>query len=220
VSGKATGSRRRRDSARSREAILDAAETVFARDGFDGSSLIAIGALAGVSPTLPAYFFGDKRGLYDAVVERLFADRDRALDPVCAAATEGLEPAEDRNGDALRDALETLVGGYLDFLRARPAFVQIMARDALDHGRRATTPRHSLAFQRGVSEVLQTLSGPPGPALDPEHLLLTTVALCFFPLEHDATMLAGLGYSAFDDDFIDARKRHVVDVLERVLRPV
>lgn len=33
-------------------------------------------------------------------------------------------------------------------------------------------------------------------------------------------MLAGLGYSAFDDDFIDARKRHVVDVLERVLRPV
>ncbi len=219
MSARATGSQRRRDSARSREAILDAAEAVFARDGFDGSSLIAIGTLAGVSPTLPAYFFRDKRGLYDAVVERLFADRDRALDPVCAAATEGLETA-DGDGRALREALETLVGGYLDFLRARPAFVQLMARDALDHGRRATTPRHSLAFQRGVSEVLQTLSAPQGPALDPEHLLLTTVALCFFPLEHDATMLAGLGYSARDDDFIDARKRHVVDVLERVLRPV
>jgi TetR/AcrR family transcriptional regulator len=217
VSATATGTRRRRDSARSREAILDAAETVFARDGFDGSSLSAIGTLAGVSPTLPAYFFGGKRGLYEAVVERLFADRDSALDPVCAAATRRLEAADGRDG-ALRAALETLVGGYLDFLRARPAFVQLMARDALDHGRRATTPRHSLAFQRGVSEVLQTLSAPKGPALDPEQLLLTTVALCFFPLEHDATMLAGLGYSAFDDDFIDARKRHVVDVLERVLR--
>ena len=36
---------------------------------------------------------------------------------------------------------------------------------------------------------------------------------------HDATMLAGLGFSAYDDAFIDARKRHVVDVLERVLGP-
>jgi hypothetical protein len=44
------------------------------------------------------------------------------------------------------------------------------------------------------------------------------VALCFFPVEHNDTMLAAMGLDARADEFAAARKRHVVDVLEQLLR--
>ena len=44
------------------------------------------------------------------------------------------------------------------------------------------------------------------------------MALCFFPIEHNDTMLAAMGLDATDEAFASARKRHVVDVLEQMLR--
>jgi AcrR family transcriptional regulator len=214
-----TASRRRtRDPARSRKAILDAAETIFARDGYDGSSLNAIGQQAGVSAALAAYFFGDKAGLYAAVIQRMFEDRDRHLGPVCdeaiaIVAAPGANPYEQ-----LRRGLEIMVAGYLRFLQQHPSFVRLMTRDALDIPRRATAPRHSRAFQEGVEGFIAALAPRVGAAVDPGQLVITIVALCFFPLEHDATMLAGMGYEAWSDEFIARRTEHVVDVLMRVLR--
>lgn len=213
----ASGSRTR-DPEASREAILDGAERTFARDGFDGASLARIGREAGVSAALPAYFFQDKQGLYDAVIARLFRDRDAALEPICAAATSALRDGRPDGG--LRAGLETLVGGYLRFLQHRPAFVALMAREALEIPRRATAPRHSRALEHGLDRFIASLpTDPATPSLDRGHLLVTLVALCWFPLEHDATMLAGMGYATWTDGFVAERTDHVVDVLMRVLGP-
>ena len=59
-----------RNAARSREAILDAAEELFADRGYDATSLTDVGAAAGVSRGTPGYFFGGKEQLYRAVLER------------------------------------------------------------------------------------------------------------------------------------------------------
>jgi AcrR family transcriptional regulator len=203
---------RKRDPERSRTAILDAAEQVFARYGFDRASLAQIGRAGGVSATLPAYFFTDKQGLYDAVIARLFAERDLALEPVCAQslATLGDGP------DGLRPGLEILVGGYLRFLQQRPTFVQLISREALEIPRRAEAPRHSRVLERGIDQVVDSLPHVD-PGLDRGQLLITVVALCWFPLEHDATMLAGMGYATWTDAFVAARRDHVVDVLMALL---
>lgn len=204
----------KRNPEQSREAILEGAERVFARDGFDGASLAEIGRTAGVSAALPAYFFTDKQGLHDAVIERLFQDRDAALEPVCAQATAALGDGP----DGLRRGLQILVGGYLRFLQQRPTFVALMAREALEIPRRATVPRHSRALEHGLDRFIASLPESPGrPSLDRGHLLVTLVALCWFPLEHDATMLAGMGYATWTDAFVAERTEHVVDVLCRVL---
>jgi TetR/AcrR family transcriptional regulator len=209
---------RKRDPARSREAILDAAEKIFARDGYDGSSLIAIGQEAGVSAALAAYFFDDKAGLYSAVIQRLFEDRDHHLRPICDEAIAIVEAAGTNSRKRLRRGLEIMVGGYLRFLQQHPSFVRLMAREALDIPRRATAPRHSRAFQEGAEGFIAALAPRAGAAVDPGQLVITIVALCFFPLEHDATMLAGMGYEAWSDAFIADRTEHVVDVLVRVLQ--
>jgi TetR/AcrR family transcriptional regulator len=169
-----------------------------------------------VSAALPAYFFGGKRALYEAVLERLLSEREQRLEPLAARAADELE----RTGE-LRPALELLIDGYLDFLRERTALVRLMGREALAGGRHlAPGPRHSVAVAGGLARFLRSLSPPSGPAVDPEQLLISVVALCFFPIEHNDTMLAAMGLDAAGAGFAAARKRHVVDVLERVLRRV
>jgi AcrR family transcriptional regulator len=204
---------RRRDAQASRRAILDAAEEAFSARGYDGASLAEIGRRAGVSAALPAYFFGGKESLYQAVLERLLAERESRLEPVAARAVAALE-----HEGALRPALEVLIDGYVDFLVERPALVRLMAREALDGARRlGPGPRHSAALAGGLTSVVDALLPHPGRSIDADQLLITTVALCFFPLEHNDTMLAAIGLDATSCDFTTTRKRHVVDVLERVL---
>jgi TetR/AcrR family transcriptional regulator len=204
---------RRRDAGASRRAILDAAEELFGEHGFDRTSIAAIGRRAGVSTGLPAYFFAGKEGLYRAMMDRLLADREARLTPVAAAAVAEVEATGD-----VRAALEILVGGYLDFLRDRRSLVRLMGREALDGGRRlGPEPRHSVAVAGGLGRVLGARMPRRGPSVDPQQLLISTVALCFFPLEHNDTMLAAMGLDATSDSFTTARRRHVVDVLCRVL---
>lgn len=112
---------RRRDAAASRRAILDAAETLFAQRGYELTSLGEVGRRAGVSAALPAYFFGGKQALYQAVLERLLSEREQRLEPLAARAADELE----RTGE-LRPALELLIDGYVDFLRERTALVRLM----------------------------------------------------------------------------------------------
>ena len=59
-------------AARSRRALIEAATALFAERGYDGTSVRAIGARAGVSRGSIFWHFGSKEGLLWAVVERAF----------------------------------------------------------------------------------------------------------------------------------------------------
>lgn len=63
--------RAKRDAAATQRRLLDAAESQFARHGYAGARLKGIAAEAGVQITLVHHHFGDKDGLYRAVLERL-----------------------------------------------------------------------------------------------------------------------------------------------------
>ena len=52
------------------EAILDAAQTVFAQEGLKGGSIRAIAREAGCDPALIYYHFQSKEGLFQALLER------------------------------------------------------------------------------------------------------------------------------------------------------
>jgi AcrR family transcriptional regulator len=59
---------RRRGDSGSRDAIVDAASQLFAERGYDGASMRAIAAAAGVDPALVRHFFVDKATLFATVV--------------------------------------------------------------------------------------------------------------------------------------------------------
>ena len=85
----ATKPERIRDAERSRLAILDAAEQLFAEQGYDATSLTQVGAAAGVSRGTPGYFFRSKPELYQAVLDRSFAEASH----VATLVSEAMRPA-------------------------------------------------------------------------------------------------------------------------------
>ena len=65
---------RRSDGERTRERILERALPLFAELGYAGASIRKIAREAEVNVATLAYHFGDKRGLYLRVVQRLHED--------------------------------------------------------------------------------------------------------------------------------------------------
>ncbi len=65
-----SGQGRVHDAEGTREAILDAAEEIFAENGFDGARIDAIAAKSGYNKSLIFHYFGDKLGLYAEVLRR------------------------------------------------------------------------------------------------------------------------------------------------------
>ena len=64
--------------------ILDAAEDLFSKRGFDGVTMREVAILANVDAALAHYYFATKQGLFDAVLERraelVFSERMEAFD--------------------------------------------------------------------------------------------------------------------------------------------
>lgn len=198
-----------RDLEATKRAILHAAEALFAERGYAGASLQEIATAAGVSRGMPGYAFGSKRDLYQAVLVRALA-RPRALAVELVAALGRDEPEA-----ALRAGVES----YIDFLAGHPTYVRLLERAALDGG---VDVGDVSARSGGLDEALAAAGalvdagGTPG--VDPRQLLLSTMALCFFPLAHNETLLRPLGLDANDPRFLAERKAHVVDLLLGVLR--
>src|SRR3954469_13040729 len=188
----ATDAPRTRDAARSRRAILDAAEETFAREGYDAASLARIGEAAGVSRGTPSYFFGSKEDLYRAVLERMYADRTAALQPVFAplvAWAEGEPPAT-----PLRPVLARSVEGYLRFLQGRPAYVDIIEREALAGGDRLRRLDHESTVMEDAFATLRRRARARGlRPFDPGELVMALVALGYLPVAHRDTILRRQG---------------------------
>ncbi len=184
-----------RDSERSRAAILEAAESLFAADGYDRTSLAAIGEAAGVSRGLPSYFFSSKQELYDAVLDRsariiheLLASMKRAL------RERGLEPA-----------LEHYVDLYIDFLVANPNVVRLLQWQFLrgDPSRNAPV---TAAFHDMV-EIL-TAQVPAKQRIDARLLTLSVTGMSIFPFMTTPR----------DARFAKAYKQHLIKLLREGAR--
>ena len=76
-----TPSFRRLDPAQRRDQILDAASTLFAARAYDEVSIEDIASAAGVTRGLVHHYFGGRKEVYIALLERLGAQREQQLRP-------------------------------------------------------------------------------------------------------------------------------------------
>ena len=183
---------RQRDAGRSREAILVAAEAVFAEHGYDGAGLADIAAAAGLARATPTYFFGTKRALYQAVIARATSTREQAL-------REAFEPVRawaggSGGGAELREALLQAIARYFGFMDANPSFARLIGWEAqtgaqglIDGAAQATAVTealsavHAVRRERGLAD------------FDPTLVSVALVSMCFLPVAHGATFRAGGG---------------------------
>lgn len=191
-----------RDAERSRRALLDAAEAVFAEKGYQAATMREIGERAGLSRGAPGYFFGSKAQLYRAVLERSFG-----------RVGEILVNSRDRVHDAGGDPAAVFAAGmdaYLDFLIANPNFVRLLGWEALSGGAMLReVPEHQASIQLAVELIAAELRRGEFRDVDPAYLLLSIMSLGWFPLTHASTLLPVLGIDVRDPAFQTSYRAHV-----------
>ncbi len=120
------GSRRGRahDAEGAREAILNAAEQVFAEHGFDGARIDAIAETAGYNKSLIFQYYGDKLGLYAAVLRRTDEETRELQAQLLAPLFEDETIASDAH--RFRSFLKTAIGALFDFLVEHPRLMRMI----------------------------------------------------------------------------------------------
>jgi AcrR family transcriptional regulator len=114
-----------RRGARSREAVLDAAERLMAEQGYEAATVAALVNEAGIPPSSIYHYFGSKEGVLLAVMER---GADRFFQAV---------PVMDRRIGSQADHLRALVDASAKTLEGHPDFLRIlvvMATQPIDAG--------------------------------------------------------------------------------------
>lgn len=214
---------RERDSEAAREAILNAAQAIFARDGFSGARVDDIARTAGYNKALIFHYFDDKLGLYRTLMsrtkERLFARFEEAFDRIFAGDGEHITAGQ------VRALAAECMGAVFDFYVERPEAVRILAWEAAEGWQTfaSCAPATPHSWPRRVVALLERAQavGVVRADLDPK-LLFTTITT--LPMFH----MISLPRSAIlfpDTDFTSpaaiahAREQIIELVLRGVLTP-
>lgn len=114
---------RERSAQATRDSILRAAIKVFAKYGFDGGSVEKISKAAKSVDRMIYYYFGNKEGLFVAVLEEIYR---RFNDAEAALRLDPDQPVE---------SLETMIRFVVQYYRDHPEFVSLLNSENLHRGK-------------------------------------------------------------------------------------
>ncbi len=202
-----------RDPERTRGAILAAATEEFTTHGLNGARVDEIAKRSGVNKRMIYYYFGDKNGLYLAVLENIYADIRNA---------EIRLRLPDRNPV---DAMRELVAFTWTYFIEHPEFLSLLGTENLHRARHLKTSRNirdlhspligiiTALLARGVKEKLFR------PGVDPVQLYITIASLGFFYMSNRFTLSTIFGRDLGTPDALAERGKHIEDVVLGYLRP-
>lgn len=195
-----------RDPEKTRSAILDAAEKLFAARGFSGVSMSDVAKEARVTQSLIHHHFGSKSRLWTLVLERM----DAAIPPLAGAS---LDPK------AGRQDLESLIVGYFNILRDHGQLARLDAWGKLENpGSMSQLDKQALAQVRDRIAYLQH-AGALRRDLAPEHVIIMLQALLKNWWLGRDQYIRWLGVNEADDQ-ADARYlRAIISVVFEGLEP-
>ncbi|BDP44038.1 TetR family transcriptional regulator (plasmid) [Deinococcus aetherius] len=198
-----------RDAERSREAILEAATTLFAGQGFEATALSQIAEAAGVARATPSYFFGSKAGLWQAVLDR----QNRAVGRVVPRALARLGPQSERP-----ELIGALVDSVFEFFDEHPAFIRLVGWSQLQGNTLINDlPSQWEAIGATVEVVGGLLSRSAGPESDARQTVMSVMALCGAHILLGNTLGTPLGLDVNTPGFLEARKAHLKGFLTAAL---
>jgi TetR/AcrR family transcriptional regulator len=179
-----------RDPERTRERILAAALREFSAHGFAGARVDRIARRARINKRMLYHYFGNKEGLFKAILSRKLGER-----LAWAAATPG-DPGES-------------LAFWFDITCRDPDWVRLLQWEALEGGP-GTISRESerqRAFKVGVDQLrVRQARGLLRADLDPRQTLLAMMALTMFPVAFPQITRLATGLRPKDPTF---RKQRV-----------
>jgi TetR/AcrR family transcriptional regulator len=170
------------------DAILDAAERLFARQGFTATTIKQIAKDANVNSALLYYYYENKEMLYRAMLQRI-------LGQLLATGTDAMERATTH-----ADRVRAFVRAQVRVLAEHPHFPQLLVREMVDHqashAEEAITKTAAGAFKR-LCTVIEDgqREGVFRTALDPRFAAISTISqVAYFVIARPAVgILLGHG---------------------------
>lgn len=192
------------DTEGTQQKLRDAALVEFAARGFDGTTVGAIAARAGVNKERLYSYFGDKTTLWDLVL---------------ATELERLASAVRVAGAGLDDFGE-FAGLTFDYHAAHPELARLLQWEGLQDGPPAEASGRTAHYREKVAQFAAAKeNGLLDRSLDPGHLVFALIALAAWwqTVPQLAEMITGAGP---DDAHERARRRRfVVEAARRLAAP-
>jgi AcrR family transcriptional regulator len=206
--------RRVQDPEGTRRNILEIATDEFANKGFSGARVDDIAARTSTSKRMIYYYFGDKEGLFVAVLEQAYG-RIRQIETTLKL--DHLEP---------ESALRALVGFTFDYQNANESFIRLVMVENIHKG-------VHLARSRAIEEVnlpaIATLrdiyrrgrkAGAFRAGIDEVDLHMSISALCFFNVANRATFSRIFRREMATPDALARRREIVIDTIIRYVKKI
>jgi TetR/AcrR family transcriptional regulator len=172
--------KRERDAEVSRNAILDAAEEIFAENGFDGARIDAIAAASGYNKSLIFHYFDDKLGLYTAVLKRI----DQQGNELQTIMLTPLLTDESVTSDAgkFRTFVQIVIRWIFDYMVENPRVLRMLVWEAAEGWK--TIKKIASQFNTDDVEMFRQLlskaqeAGLIRPGTDPYLMFLMAITTC------------------------------------------
>jgi TetR/AcrR family transcriptional regulator len=171
--------------------ILEAAEMVFAEQGFNGASLESIAEHAGLSKQNMLYYFPSKESLYQHVLKSIL---DLWIEKMALMEQEGDTPAI---------MLENYIRGKLEISRTRPYGSKVFANEVIsgaEHLQEYIKNNLLPQLDADVALVRSWIDQGMMDPIDPEHLFFTIWASTQTYADFSAQISLALGKEGLDEE--------------------
>lgn len=199
--------------------ILEAARTVFLRDGTAGARMQEIAREAGVNQALLHYYFRSKERLSAAVFQQIASRIFPALAQTLAADISLDEKIDGLIGVYLENlSRNPFVPGYLiSELHHHPERVQQLVKVAIGADPQAVLPP---LFRKLGKQIDERVRAGTMRRIQPDQLVINVVSLCIFPFAARPMLniVLGMDEPAFAR-FIDQRRKDLPEFVRNALRP-
>jgi AcrR family transcriptional regulator len=191
-----------RDAEATKNSILDAAEKEFAVGGLLGARTEAIAAKTGVTKCMIFYYFGNKEGLYKAVLERGLSDFVRSLQGI------------DIHSVSPQNALRNLTEAILNTVETHANLHRILIYENIQNEGKFYGQIAFASVYGPIVEVLKRgIAAGEFRKLDPIHVAVNIVGLCvqYFGFSHNVKHLWPPGTNPSSKEMVEAHKREAVE---------
>lgn len=141
--------------------ILEAADALIGKAGYDAVSARDIAEAAGVNKALVFYYWGSKAELFDRILERYYQGHREALAEAFASP------------GSLGERMHHVVDAYLDFIEKNRSYPRLIQQQLTGGGtHRTAVLRHLAPFFEWTTTLLSEIAPAQGP-LAARHFYLT-----------------------------------------------
>jgi AcrR family transcriptional regulator len=203
---------RTNDPARTMAGILEVATAEFAEKGLAGGRIDEIASLTRTSKRMIYYYFGNKEGLYLAVLEEAYR-KVRAIE--ADLNLESLTPEE---------GLRRLVGFTFDHHHGNTPYIRLVMTENINRGVYLAQSKNIQELNVSAIQGIRNLydrgvaSGVFRPGLDPVDIHASISALTFFNVSNQHTFGLIFKLDTQTPEALAIRRANVIDIIVRYLR--